>query len=63
MGDAAVGGGGGQAGEEFVFAVEAAVGVIGYVGGVVELAGFYVFVADMVIAREGFGVCFVGFGE
>lgn len=52
-----------QTGEEFVFAVEAAVFVVLYVFGVIEFEGFDVFVADLEIAGELFGVAFVGLGD
>lgn len=52
-----------QAGEEFVFAVEAAVFIVFDVFGVIEFEGFDVFVADVEVAGELFGVAFVGFGD
>jgi hypothetical protein len=52
-----------QAGEEFVFAVEAAIFVVLYVFGVIEFEGFDVFVADVEVAGELFGVAFVGLGD
>ena len=50
-------------GEEFVFAVEAAVGIVPDVVRVLEFVRGDVFVMDAELAREGFGVPLVRFGE
>ena len=49
--------------EQFIFAVEAAIGVVLYVVGIIEFVGFDVFVADVELFYEGFGVGFVGGGD
>src|SRR5215472_167161 len=49
--------------EELVFAVEAAVGVVAQVIGIVELAALDVFVHDAELLHEGFEIALVGFGQ
>src|SRR6266699_7018087 len=49
--------------EQFILAVEAAVGTIGCVLGIIELAGGYVFVTDAVLAGERLSVEFVRLGK
>src|SRR5258705_5432056 len=51
-----------EPGKQLVFAVEATVGVIGYVIGIIELAGSDVLMANAVFASKGFSVGFVRFG-
>jgi len=52
-----------EAGEQLVFAMEAAVAIVLDVVGIVELARLDVFVADPVFAGKRLGIALVRFGE
>ena len=50
-----------QAREQLVLAVEAAVGIVAHVVGIVEFEGLDVLVGDAELAHEGFGIALVRF--